>query len=116
IAPNRICCRVGWTTHLGVQSVLLVMAALGSFQRPRSGLVAVFGVMASGMVLVGLATLGLDAGRLGGEGWMIAVGSVFTRRTCPSARFRSLASWEPRVTVTSVAHFRARETAGHRPP
>lgn len=55
-------------------AVLVVMAALGVFQRPMTGLVAVFGVMTAGMVLVGLATLGLDAGWLGGEAWMITVG------------------------------------------
>ncbi len=54
--------------------VLLAMASLGAFQRRLSGLVAVFTLMGLGMVLVGVATLGLDLHWYGGETWMILIG------------------------------------------
>ncbi len=54
--------------------VLLAMASLGAFQKRLSGLVAVFTLMGLGMVLVGVATLGLDLGWFRGETWMILIG------------------------------------------
>ncbi len=54
--------------------VLLAMASVGAFQKRLSGLVAVFTLMGLGMVLVGVATLGLDLHWYGGETWMILIG------------------------------------------
>jgi hypothetical protein len=54
--------------------VLIVMAGLGTFRQRLSGLLAVFGVMFAGLGLVGVATMGLDAGVVGPELWMIAIG------------------------------------------
>jgi hypothetical protein len=54
--------------------VLIVMAGLGAFRKRISGLLAVFAVMFAGLALVGVATLALDAGAIGAEAWMIAIG------------------------------------------
>jgi len=54
--------------------VLLVLSCLVVFRERIAGLCAVFAVMLSGLVLVGLATLGLDLGWLSGQIWMIAIG------------------------------------------
>jgi hypothetical protein len=54
--------------------VLLLMGALGWFRTQRAGLIAVFGVMLFGVVLLGACTLLLRFGLLSGEVWMIGVG------------------------------------------
>jgi hypothetical protein len=54
--------------------VLLVLSGLVVFRQRIVGLIAVFAVMIGGLVLVGLATLGLDLGWLNGQIWMIAIG------------------------------------------
>jgi hypothetical protein len=54
--------------------VLLLMAGLSVFQKRTSGLIAVFSLMFAGLVTIGVATVLLELGWLGGEGWMIAIG------------------------------------------
>lgn len=54
--------------------VLVVLSGLVVFHDRISGLIAVFTVMLFGLVLVGVATLGLDHGWLGGQAWMICIG------------------------------------------
>ncbi|REJ70357.1 MAG: hypothetical protein DWQ31_01460 [Planctomycetota bacterium] len=55
-------------------SILLVMAALSLFRNNRYGLLAVFVVMISGMILMGLSTLMLDAQMIDGFWWMVLIG------------------------------------------
>ena len=54
--------------------VLAALAALNVVRSRRAGLVAVFGLMGVGTVLLFVATLLLDAGRIGGKLWMILTG------------------------------------------
>jgi hypothetical protein len=54
--------------------VLLLMSGLVVFQGRIRGLVAVFAVMTSGLILVGVATLGLERAWLSGQTWMICIG------------------------------------------
>ena len=54
--------------------VLLVLSGLVVFRERIAGLCAVFVVMLGGLVLVGLATLGLDLGWLSGQAWMVSIG------------------------------------------
>jgi hypothetical protein len=56
---------------------LLVLGIMSSLNRVRdreSGLRAVFAVMTAGLLLLGAATLALEARWLSGQGWMICVG------------------------------------------
>jgi len=63
------------TTELPVAFlVLLVLSSLVLFRERVSGLIAVFAVMLCGLVLIGLATLGLDQGWVSGQVWMICGG------------------------------------------
>jgi len=54
--------------------VLLIMSSLSRVRERSRGLLAVFGVMTLGLVLVGTATLALDQHWLSGQAWMIWVG------------------------------------------
>lgn len=54
--------------------VIVSLAFLNVFRQPRSGLVATFTVMTLGTVLLGVSTLALEAGWIGGFTWMILVG------------------------------------------
>jgi hypothetical protein len=63
------------TTELPVALlVLAVLSSLVMFHRRVAGLVAVFAVMLSGLVLIGVATWGLDRGLVSGQVWMICGG------------------------------------------
>ena len=63
------------TTELPVALiVLVVLSSLVVFRQRVSGLVAVFSVMLAGLVLIGVATVGLDQGWVSGQGWMICGG------------------------------------------
>ena len=54
--------------------IMAVMALLNLAKNHRRGLLAVFAVMISGMLLMGLATLLKDMGRISGMWWMILIG------------------------------------------
>ncbi len=56
-------------------AVLIVMAALGAFHRPRSGLIAVFTVMLLGLSALGLSTILLELQMISGLAWMILIGA-----------------------------------------
>ena len=54
-----------------------VMSCLGLIylvKRNRPAVMAVYGMMIAGVAMVGLATLGFDAGAIGGRAWMTLVG------------------------------------------
>lgn len=62
-------------TELSVAlGVLVAMAGLSLFRSREGGLVAVFGLMTLGLCLIGASTLALQAGWLGGQGWMVGIG------------------------------------------
>lgn len=62
-------------TELPVALFTLVLCAqIGWFRRRSTGLIAVFGLMSLGLVLVGASTWGLQADWLKGEAWMILSG------------------------------------------
>jgi len=54
--------------------IMIVMALLNLAKDHRRGIVAVFAVMISGMVLMGVATLLKDLGQINGLWWMILIG------------------------------------------
>ena len=54
--------------------VLGTLAALNVIRDTRRGLIGAFGIMVSGVALLGGATLMLDAGRIDGMTWMILTG------------------------------------------
>jgi len=54
--------------------VLGTLAALNVIRDNRRGLIGAFGIMVSGVALLGGATLMLDAGRIDGMTWMILTG------------------------------------------
>ena len=54
--------------------VLASLALLNVFRENRLGLIAAFGVMSGGMVLMGVSTLLLDAGMISGFWWMTLIG------------------------------------------
>lgn len=63
------------TTELPVALlVLVVLSSLVLFRRRIAGLIAVFAVMLAGLVLIGVATVGLDQGWVSGQAWMICGG------------------------------------------
>jgi len=63
------------TTELPVALlVLVVLSSLVVFHDRITGLIAVFAVMLSGLLLVGGATWGLDRGWLSGQVWMVCIG------------------------------------------
>jgi len=63
-----------WSELPAAIAVLGALAALGLVRDNRRGLMAVYGLMVSGLLAVGAATLLFGVGGLGGMTWMIAVG------------------------------------------
>ena len=63
------------TTELPVAfGVLIALGALFMIKNNRLGLVAAFGIMISGLALMGGSTFLLDAGKMEGDVWMVCVG------------------------------------------
>ena len=63
------------TTELPVAfGVLIALGALFLIRDNRLGLVGAYAIMLLGLVLMGGSTLLLDAGKLGGDRWMVCVG------------------------------------------
>ena len=63
------------TTELPVAfGVLIALGALFMIKNNRLGLVAAFGIMISGLALMGGSTLLLDQGKMQGDAWMVCVG------------------------------------------
>ncbi len=54
--------------------VLVLLGSLSGVRERRRGLLAIFGMMTAGLVLIGTATAALDARWLSGQAWMICVG------------------------------------------
>jgi len=54
--------------------VMICLAALNLIRNNRLGLLAAYGLMIGGLLLMGLATMLLQAGRIGGLSWMILIG------------------------------------------
>ena len=54
--------------------VMVVMALLNLVRGNRRGFFAAYGVMTFGFALIGLVTLGLENGQIGGMAWMIGTG------------------------------------------
>jgi hypothetical protein len=54
--------------------VMVCLAALNLVRDNRRGLIAAYGVMTGGLLVMGLATLLLQAHFIGGMGWMILIG------------------------------------------
>lgn len=63
--------KADWPVAFGI---MLVMALLNLAKNHRRGLLAVFGVMMSGMILMAVATKLMDLGKINGLWWMILIG------------------------------------------
>ena len=61
-----------WPVAFGV---MIALACLNFFRDHRYGLIAVFGVMLTGIVLMATATLLHDQGKITGLWWMILIGT-----------------------------------------
>ena len=94
--------------------VLGTLAALNVIRDNRRGLIGAFGIMVSGVALLGGATLMLDAGRIDGMTWMIltGLGSYLAYVPYGSVLFDRLIA-SPRATGTAVLAIYVADAIGY---